>query len=472
MSFIRYKQFGNQEYAYEITSYWDPKLKKPRQKTKYRGVVIDKKKGIFEKKQKQIANEKLILDFGDAYLLYEFMKSIKLIDLFERVFGDYNRCLTSLVFYKLCHPSAMNYAKIWYEGSITRYLFNDIDLSSQRISEFLESIGDEHTLRNFFKDYIKSFTKPEEGVIIDTTSLPNQIHFPFNMWGYNDGSIDKQIRFLFVIDKNSLLPLFFRYMPGSIVDVSTLNTTMEECKKYGIKNSFALIDSGFYSENNIKGLFGEHVEFLIRLPSNRIVYKNLIKQDTDDIENFSYAVRYGERALFVKEKEIPLYGKKAYAYIILDPERKGRETKKLLLDAMEDLGDKKEIDFKLKKKGIMILISSFRLEREEVVPVYYIRQTVERLFGFSKDDLKLVPLRVHKEETLRGYLLLIFISLVVFILLKNELGEKLTVENILLTMRNLKCKVYTNEILISELTKRQKEVIDKLGIIMPKNLGI
>ena len=472
MGFIRYKKFGKKEYAYETISYWDPKLKKPRQKSKYLGVVIDKEKGIFEKKQEHISNEKLILDFGDTYLLYEFMKSTKIVDLLNRVFGDNGKYLTSLLFYKLCYGSAMNYAKIWYEGSFTRLLFDDIDLSSQRISDFLKDIGDEQTLRSFFKDYISSFTKPEDGVIIDTTSLPNQIHFPFNMWGYNDGSIDKQIRFLFVVDKSSQLPLFFRYLPGSIVDVSTLNTTMEECKKYGIKNSFALIDSGFYSEDNIKGLFGEQVEFLIRLPSNRVVYKDIIKQDIDDIESFSYAVRYGERALFVKEKEIGLYGKKGYAYVVLDPERKGRETKKLLLDAMEEPDDEQDIEYKLKKKGIMILISSFKLTKEEVVPVYYIRQTVERLFGFSKDDLKIIPLRVHKEETLRGYLLLTFISLVVFILLKKELGKKHTVENILLIMRNLKCKVYTNEILISELTKHQKEITEKLGIIMPKKLGI
>ena len=472
MGFTRYKKFGNQEYAYEITAYWDPQQKKPRQKSKYLGVVIDKEKGIFEKKQKHKTNEKLILDFGDAYLLYEFMKSTKLIDLLERVFGNNKRTLASLVFYKLCHGSAMNYAKIWYEGSITRFLFNDIDLSSQRISEFLESIGDEEILRNFFGDYISTFTNPKEGVIIDATSLPNQIHFPFNMWGYNDGSIDKQIRFLFVVDKKSSLPLFFRYLPGSIVDVSTLSTTMEECKKYGIKNNFALIDSGFFSEDNIKGLFGERVDFLIRLPSNRTIYKDLIKQDTDDIENFSYAVRYGERALFVKEKKIRLYGKEAYAYIILDPERKGRETKKFLLGAIDDPEDEKEIEFKLKKKGIMILVSSFKIDKEEVVPFYYLRQTVERLFGFSKDDLKLVPLRVHKEETLRGYLLLNFISLVVFILLKKEIGEKHTVENILLGMRNLKCKIYTDEIIIPELTKLQKEVIKKLKILMPKKLGI
>ena len=60
------------------------------------------------------------------------------------------------------------------------------------------------------------FVQTEEGVIIDTTALPNEINLSFNAWGYNDGEIDKQIKFLFVVDKNSSLPLFFRYLPGNI----------------------------------------------------------------------------------------------------------------------------------------------------------------------------------------------------------------------------------------------------------------
>jgi hypothetical protein len=59
-------------------------------------------------------------------------------------------------------------------------------------------------------------------------------------------------------------------------------------------------------------------------------------------------------------------------------------------------------------------------------------------------------------------------ALVVFVLLKRAIGKKHTVEEVLLTMRNLKCKVYDSEILIQELTKQQKELVEKLGIIMPK----
>ncbi len=39
-------------------------------------------------------------------------------------------------------------------------------------------------------------------------------------------------------------------------------------------------------------------------------------------------------------------------------------------------------------------------------------------------------------------------------------------------MRNLKCKVYEKEIVIGELTRRQKDIIEILEIIVPKTLGI
>ena len=189
--------------------------------------------------------------------------------------------------------------------------------------------------RDFFKQYIPLFTTAKKGVIIDSTALPNQIHFPFNMWGYSDSDIDKQIRFLFVVDRKNSLPLLFRYLPGNVVDVSSLRVTVEELKKFGVEQSFVLIDGGFFSEDNIKGLYGEEIDFLTRLPSSRVIYKELVRQEVGKLESFDNAVRYGERALFIIQKKIDLFGKDVYTYIVLDPERKGRETKKFLLEALE-----------------------------------------------------------------------------------------------------------------------------------------
>lgn len=473
MSFIRYKRFGKKEYAYEIKTYWDKKKQKPYQKSRYLGIVINKEKKLFERKIRKTP-EKLILDFGDSYLLHKFLDESIIGSIFSQTFSNQKESLMAMISYKICYGSAMRFARSWFEGNYAKMLYKQPSMTSQRISEFLEYLGDENIQREFFSKYIKSFCHSKQGIIIDGTSLPNQIHMPLTSWGRSGEEIDKQIRFLLMVDKESKAPLFFRTLPGNILDVSTISNSLDELKRYGVNESFVYIDAGFFSEENIKEMYGNHIQFLTRLPSLRIIYKQLITDEIQDIESVSHAVRYGKRGLFVKQKDIDLFGKKAYAHIVLDPERKGREIKKLLIDALEEKEqqDEQEIAYALKTRGIMILVSSFPIDKKEVVPTYYVRQTAEMLFGFSKDDLNLLPLRTHNERTLRGFLFLQFLALTVFVLMKKKIGQEHTVEEVMLTMRNLKCKVYDNEIVIQELTKQQKQIAEIFGILMPKTMGI
>jgi len=473
MTFIRYKKFGKQEYAYEVKAIWDAEKKKPVQKTRYLGVVKDKAKNIFEKRllNKQ---EKVILDFGDSFAVNNCLKETGFIAFIKEIFKEKSESLLALLSYKLCHGSAMTYANKWLDGNYAKILYKNANISSQRISDLFKEFGDENLQRKFFKEYISNYNPSKSGIIIDVTSLPNQIHVPLSAWGLHGEEIDKQIRFLLVVDKDTHLPLFFRILPGNIVDVSALEKTLEELKKYDIKNNFVCLDAGFFSENNIKDFYEREIDFLTRLPSSRIIYKQLIEEEIPKIESAKNIVKYGKRGLFIKQKEIELFGNKAYAHVVLDPQRKGRETSRLILETIDekDLHDEKELDYSLMKRGVMILVSSSEISKEEVVKIYYLRQTAENLFGFSKDDLGILPLRVHSEEALRGFLFIQFLTLIAFIQLRNKLENEFTVEEALLILRNLKCKIYDDEGIVSELTKPQKDISEKFNILMPKRVGI
>jgi transposase len=471
MTFVTFKKFGNKEYAYELTSYWDKKAKQPRHKTKYLGVVIDKEKGIYRKTLKEkTLKEELILDFGDTFLLHEFLEKEGFIKILKDSFGKNANMLFNLISYRLCHPSAMRLAEIWQNGNAIKYLCK-ANLSSQRISDLMVGIGLEENLRLFFKNYLSFIHHSSDGLLLDITAMPNQIHMPFSQWGYHDEDIDKQINLMLVVDKASSMPLFFRYIPGSIPDVSSLKPTIEEMKRFGIRDTYSIFDAGFYSENNIKAVQEIEMPFMIRLPANRRLYKKLVN-GIKDLEDVKYAVRYGKRALFIKKQGVDLFGKPAFAYIVLDPARKGRETTKLILQLDEMNKSTDEKAFLLKKKGIMILLSSIDLPEENTISFYYSRQIAEQLFKFSKDDLNLLPLRTHKEESMRGYLLLVFITLSVFLLLQKNLEKKVTVEEALLLLRNLKVKVFEDEMLIPEITKEQRLLFERFDIIVPKVLGI
>lgn len=472
MTFVRYKTFGKQEYAYEVKATWDSKRKRPVQKTKYLGIVKDKEKKIFEKKV--IPAERCILDFGDTFIIHNYLESTGLIPLLETVFTDKSDSLLALLSYRLCYGSAMVYASRWLEGNYALLKYRNANVSSQRISEFFRHIGEESLQRKFFREYLSRFIDATSGIIIDATSLPNQIHMPLTAWGLSGEEIDKQIRFLLVVDRTTHYPIMFRMLPGNVVDVSTLQNTLEELKKYDVKRNFVCIDAGFFSEDNIKELYDNEIPFVTRLPSIRTAYKELVREEIPHIESAKNGVKYGKRGLFVKQKEIGLFGKKIYAHIVLDPQRKGRETSKLLLSIIDekDMHDEQELDYSIMNRGVMILVSSVEIPKNEIVQTYYLRQTVETLFGFSKDDLGILPLRVHNEETLHGFLFIQFLALIAFIQLREKLSPDCTVEEALLTMRNLKCKVYDNEILVNELTKQQKDVARRLNVLVPKKTGI
>lgn len=469
MSYIVYKTFGKQEYAYQTTQVKDKKTNKWKQKQKYLGVVINKEKQIFEKKNKikaeQKKQEEIILDYGDTYFINELLKKDnKILSMIKNVFGNKTDTLLSLIIYRIVNGSAMQYTENWYNSNIVKLLFPKANVASQQISTFLKFLSKESLQQEFFKQYVKILTNSnkENGVIIDSTGLPNEINIPITEWGHHNDKIEKETRLIFAVDKETKLPLYFRYVAGNINDVSTLKNTIQEIKQLGIKTNISIIDAGYYSENNILDLYSNNIDFLIRLPAGRIIYKNLVQEHIKDIENIKYATKYNKRGLFIKKVPIKLYEDKnnAFAYIVCDPERKGKEVSKILLNKDVDT-DISILEDSLNNCGIFILVSNLNIDINEIISLYYSRQIVEQLFGITKNDLNILPIRIHSEDTFRGFMLLTFMSLIVYLIIKNNLKNIDTIEGVLGTMRNLKCKVYKgNEIIVSETNKQQKSILE------------
>lgn len=205
------------------------------------------------------------------------------------------------------------------------------------------------------------------------------------------------------------------------------------------------------------------------MPSNRTVYKNIITENID-IESPKYAVQYDKRGLFVKENEITIYEQKAFAYLVLDPERRGREISKIVV-SIDDKKDKlDEIDFS--NCGKMIILSSEQLNTNDVVPLYYTRQIAEKMFGIAKDDLDILPLRTHSEPNFKGFMLLIFISLIIACEIKARLGKDISIEKATAILKTLKCKIFDDSIVPNEVNKKQRLLFEKLNVLVPKICGV
>ena len=198
---LRIKNIKGRDYAYDVKTVWNKEEKKYKKQTKYLGTVIDKEAKTYERKRNpKIVEEKLILDYGDTYILSETAKATGLYELFGSVFPKESDTLWALLFFKILTDLAFVYAETWYRGNYASLMFDRADVASQRISEFLKKLGEEKTQRGFFEKYLSAVTEKECGVVIDSTGLPNEMNSPISRFGYHGGNTEQETRLIMVVD--------------------------------------------------------------------------------------------------------------------------------------------------------------------------------------------------------------------------------------------------------------------------------
>ena len=419
--------------------------------------------------------KRLILDFGDAWFLDHVMESSGLKGLFAGVLPKDSETLLSLIAFKLLDSNANVYAERWYSGSYAKYLYPSAALSSPRISEFMGRLGKEETKRAFFDTYVpylKGIPDVSENVLIDSTGLPNDIHFDYSQINNHNGVISREARLIYVVERNTGLPVYFRYVAGNIIDVTTLRVTINHLKAQGVDVKHGILDAGYCSEKNVNELYENSIPFLTRLPNNSLA-KKMIKEFGADVMETQYALEYGDRLLFIKRVSLKLFGHDAFAYVSVDYDRMAGEQERYYRKAVESRAKNKPVsETENSKLGYFVMVSSEKLEPSEVMPLYYTRQTIEQTFDFAKNDVALLPIRSHTDETFRGHLLLSFMATVALITVKRLLKTRkktaaMPAEQALQAMRYIKCDVFPRSIVTSEPGKHANLIIKELSLGVP-----
>jgi hypothetical protein len=461
------------------------------------GRVLDKEKGIYRNRERgvftySISNnsygippssfvpqenagrkERLLLDFGDSFFLDSFIKKEGFRSMLDAIgYGNPDTLYAMLCYYVLC-STANCHANDWWEGNFVRILYPKANLTSQRLSNFLRAIGTEHSQRGFFQAYFKRLgknVKDGANILIDSTGLPNNIRFPLTAISNHNGDISNEVRLIYVTQQETGLPIYFRYCPGNVIDAMTLVRTIEELKAYNINTKFAILDAGYYDDYNIGKLYDNGVSFVTRLRENRKIYKDLVAEHLPALECKDNFVNYNGRYAYIKCVECQLIeGHHAYAYIGLDIERKGSESKKLFQKATsKGLSDSNVFD-KMSRQGVFILVSSRKIAKDKILPTYYTRQQIEEIFDIGKNYADMLPLRVQTEETFRGHLVLTFIATVIVKLIQEHLKQtQYNPISLFLNLRNQKCKVYEDIVITQEPFKKINDCYKLFEIKCPE----
>lgn len=481
----------------------------------YLGRVIDKERGIFksrerglfvydlktntfssvspdfempkiQRKTKYSKRPALIVSFGDVFLLDEYLKKSGFTKAVNAIAYRNLDTLHALLAYYILTSFANCHAEDWWELTYARYLYPKAQMASQRISDALADIGSEDAKRNFFKEYFLFLEKSknaegempqsiDDGLLIDSSGLPNSIHFPLTAVNNHNGVVSEELRLIYVVQQHTGMPLFFRYVAGNVIDVSTVTRTVAELKANGINTKFAILDAGYYTGANADALLDAGVSFMTRMRGNFKVYKDILKKHLSTLVSKENAVIHHHRLVYIKCIPCKIGQKEdrpAYAYLCKDMTMQNEGQKRAIERADDESLSGADIFDDVQKQGVFVLVATRKVAIDKLLPLYYMRDQIEKIFELCKQGGKILPINVETEETLRGHLMLTFMAAVALKLMADKLQKtSLTTESMFMNLHEQHAVIYDNEFITTEPTKKMNDAYKAFKVECPATIS-
>lgn len=512
MSYIIKQKIGKYVYVYEAESYWDCDKQQPRQRRRYLGKAEPKTGRVIP--PQKISKPSCCRDFGNVYLLTKIAEEIGLVVVLKESFPDNWNEILACAFFEVSECRPLYLCKSWLELS---YVENTKELTSQRISELLKDIGKRFEDRlKFFKLWAKQ-RRDTKSIVFDITSLSSYSKLIKSVeWGYNrNGESLPQLNFGVIFGEPSALPLFYNIYPGSLSDVLTLKNIFKFIDGLGLKKVVFILDRGFFSDYNLRQIFKEGMRFVIPLPFTTKFALDLVKRAGEGMNIPTNAFRFNDRVLYCLRDRVVIGGGFCNTYLYLDEKRRVEEVERFLKKVMEleekvarsKFRDKREVEdflsenftswnrflvvgrrrggFVLLRKesglsditarmGKMILLNNYEADGKEILYWYRRKDIIEKFFDNMKNEIDLRRLRVHSKEVLEGRLFLGFISLILYsaiskVMKERGLYEDYTMQELIYELKKIKVlELKAGEIIITEVSKKQRDLYKKFEIGIPK----
>ena len=509
-SFTRVKKINGQEYLYEITPYYDKEKRQIRQKSKYLGKNVN---GVPIRVRSQDQIPKKVLSHGEFIPLLKIAKDLELEKILSEVLPNNEVWpVLTLAMNYVTHPRALTHIQSWYEGTALFEEHPDLPLSSQSLSRMLSRIGEGSANLSFTRELIKQ-TATSSSLIYDITSLSSYSkNIDLLEYGYNRDALNlPQVNLSLIVDKDLGIPVMYDLYPGSIVDVSTLKNTIKKISSQGIHNYTLIMDRGFFSTANIEELVSSNLSFIIPPASALKSIKEAISAIHSNIDDPQYLKLYQKEPLFVMPVNIAIGDIQLNGHAYYDQKREQQERNsfyKRLYDLVERLKnidlkpwmnsaevfreiakrDAKFIEWKavngrfqvsirknavsqaINKMGKFILLYRGDFSWEECLSLYRGKDVVEKGFDILKNDLELMPMNVRTDSSLRGYLFIAFLALIlrmklIRLMTDAQLLKRYSAEGLLTELEKIKVMILPDgQKITTEITKKQREILDALNM--------
>lgn len=524
------QRIKNTVYVFEDTPYWDAEKRQNRHRRRYIGKLDDKGEFVpnksyaaqllLEKKTRNHNNTLMAQRkyWGASCLLDAIGERTGLVDDLKACFPEDHKKILSLAWYLVMESESPMYRfKKW---ALTHLHPLGTELPDQRISELFASVSEDAKMHFFALQSKRRLER--EYLAYDTTSISSYSELIHQVrYGYNkDGEALPQVNLALVFGENSMLPVYYRKLPGNIPDVKTVRKLLKDIAFLDISKAKLVMDRGFYSVANVNDLYRNHYKFLLSPRGNAAFiapFLNAERENVRDYKNYSmvhdiYCLSRTMKWPYEQEKgksAEPEETRRIYVHLYYNGQRAEAEKAAFVrhlaeaeqalqngnaTEEQQHLGsryfamtgtpgrglriehDEEGIRKRICNCGYFVLLSNEIKYPEVALEIYRNKDLVEKAFCNLKNRLDMKRTAVSSSESLEGKLFVQFVALIYISYIHKRMKERGLYENY--TMQTLldeldvleRYQYSASKVHYSEMTKKQQEIFTAFDLPSPNTL--
>lgn len=469
----RYKEKGtqvvkinNHYYLYKVKSVWDARKGRARKVTeRYLGKVTPE--GLIKPKHERVIEglkDITVKEFGASGFVCEIASDV--FELLRKHYPAEWKEMAVFAVVRLFHSSPLKNVIHYYATSHLSDIFLGATVSPKSLSSLLRFLGER---RGKAVEFMKEFVMGSEFAVLDLTHVfsPSENVISATL-GYNsEGEYVPQINIALVFSLDEKQPSFFRLVPGSVRDVSIIPASLKEA---GIQKAVVIGDKGLYSDDNIKFLEGEKLGYIIPLRRDSLLI-DYVPMQAGDKKKFDGYFLFEKRVIWYYERK----REDRRIIVFLDEKLRAEEEKDFITHVEEkhlvkgrhlSIEEYYEHQFKF---GSIAIITSTPFHARRVYELLKSRVEIEALFDTFKNLLHADRTYMRDDYQLEGWMLINFVSLLLYyklyrILTEKDLLEKFSPKDVILHLSRIYKLKIADKWMLSEIPKASRTLIEKLQV--------
>lgn len=412
------------------------------------------------------------LRIGAYVVIKKIIEDYGLDEMLHRIIGRDSGLFLDMAAYSIVTEN--NAGQYYPDYAYNHPLFTDHMkvYSDSKVSGFLQHVSDDQRI-GFLNEWNAQRNHREKIYIsYDSTNKHCEAgDIEMAEFGHPKDGIDfPVINYSIAYDHNNREPLYYEDYPGSIVDISQLQSMLEKAQGYGYKKVGFILDRGYFSKPNIRFMDKNGYDFVIMVKGMKALVRGIILENRGTFEEVrKNSIRqykaYGTtivRPLFASDEK-PRYFhlyyssqkhateqenfegkldrmkkslKKVYGKAkVLDPsyERYFKPiyfkegTEEQLLQLVQEKTDVIEEEIHL--CGYFCIVTSKKMDAKDALELYKSRDSSEKLFRGDKSYLGNSTLRVQTDEAADAKIFIEFVALIIRNRLYTSLKDQLLVDD-------------------------------------------